>query len=68
MPIGLPAGAGANGMLINSTLGMDASLNQQVIAIQNGAVTTLLPGTPTPAAQLLFGSDWSASTSPTKDY
>ncbi len=66
MPIGLPATA--NGMLINTRLGADSTLNQQMISLKNGTVYTLLPGTPNPGAQLLFGSDWSLSTLPMKNY
>ena len=66
MPIGLPPSA--NGMLINTALGADPALNQQVISVKNGAVYTLLPGTPNPGSQLLLGSDWSQSALPIKNY
>lgn len=66
MPLGLPAGA--NGLLLNTTLGMDPALNQQAVALHAGAAGILLPGTPAPAAQLLVGSDWSHSTLPASAY
>lgn len=62
MPLGLPATASA--MLINTTLGADSALNQQLISIKAGVVATLLPGTPVPAAQLLVGSNWAAQPAP----
>lgn len=66
MPLGLPADA--NGMLVNTALGMDSALNQQVVSLLNAEPTILLPGPPTPSPQLLFGSDWSTLTWPAKDY
>ncbi len=66
MPLALPANA--NGILINTYLGMDSSLNQQMISIKNGTVFTLLPGIPYPQAQLLLGSDWSSLDAPVNGY
>ncbi|HZS89463.1 MAG TPA: hypothetical protein VFE42_18480 [Chloroflexota bacterium] len=52
----MPLGALPNGLLLNSSLGADPSLNQQGVLLRGGAATTFLPGTPNPVPQFLFGS------------
>ncbi len=54
--VDMPLGTLPNGLLLNSSLGADPSLNQQGVLLTGGVATTFLPGTPNPLPQLLFGS------------
>ncbi len=57
----MPLGTLPNGLLLNSSLGADPSLDQQGVLLRGGAATTFLPGTPNPVPQLLWGSAFSFS-------
>ena len=56
--VDMPMGSLAEGFSVNSAWPRDATMNQKAILLTPTGATTLVPGTPTPAPQLLFGVPW----------
>ena len=67
MPVGLTSSR-AGCMFMNNALALDPSLSVPMVMVTNGVTTTLVPGTSTPAPQLLFGKDFSKLPVPPFNY
>jgi hypothetical protein len=55
-------------MFMNNAFTLDPSLSAPMLIVTNGVVRTLVPGTSTPAPQLLFGTDFSKLPVPPVNY